>query len=159
MAQHKIWGSQQRCRPGRTMCWEHAHSQSALCLSWRHGFPLLDPSRSQLAAQPRRIPGQPRSLNHQSPGPLLQLPSLPSSCAWLGSTGGPSLAALYRYQWPHPGRSGSGTVMVYSIRTHETLSPQGLLLLLLPLELLVLLGLLLLLRQHMQKGSFIPSHV
>ena len=52
-----------------------------------------------------------------------------------------------------------GTVMVYSIRTHETLSPQGLLLLLLPLELLVLLGLLLLLRQHMQKGSFIPSHV
>ena len=49
--------------------------------------------------------------------------------------------------------------MVYSIRTHETLSPQGLLLLLLLLELLVLLGLLLLLRQHMQKGSFILSHV
>ena len=83
LGQHCTWCSaesalcsRQRCRPGKTMCSEHAQSQSAHCPSW-HCDPPLGPSPKPGAnsAQASSWPGLQSSW--QKPcGALLQLPSL-----------------------------------------------------------------------------------
>ena len=114
-------GSQQRCRPGRTMCGERVRPQPAYCLMCRGHLPL-GPPQSQVAAQPKQVPGQPRTLHQHNPGPHhCSSPPCPRA-ARLGSSQAPSLAILHRCQWPHPGSSRSG--YCYDVHKEDPCNPQ-----------------------------------